>query len=374
MATRRRANSLLLLALAAPILRAQPPAINTEIEVVIRGPQFHAPRASEEFEDHASPALKRMRDEYQLDEVVRGEPGEFRKILKLRHWIHSRWPIDNDQHFSGDAFAILEKAKTGAGFHCSHAMRVQHAVLTSMGFVVRDLGVDSDHLVFAKSNHHGVNEVWSNEYAKWVLLDAKFDIHYERGGVPLSALELHEAARKDMGKGIVRVQGPDRREIPMKGLEFPVSSVLNYWWISYNPGMKTFTGKSDSRAVVVLDSPEFRATRWFRDTDNGLGDHWAYRANRFVPVSDRTQIDWSVGVPQIKITQAAPGAVDVAITSITPNLETYSVRTANGKWHDIPANSYSWNLHPGENTLEVRTRNRFGIEGPIVTAIVTRRQ
>ena len=66
---------------------------------------------------------------------------------------------------------------------------------------------------------------------------------YERAGVPLSALELHEAARADEGKGIVKVAGPDRREVPMKGLEFPTSSVLSYWWISYNPGMKTFTGQ-----------------------------------------------------------------------------------------------------------------------------------
>ena len=113
---------------------------------------------------------------------MRGETSEFQKLLKLRHWVHSRWPIDNDQNFSGDAFAILEKAKTGAGFHCTHSMRVQHAVMTAMGYVVRDLGVDSDHLVFGKSNHHGVNEVWSNEYAKWVLLDAKYDIHLRTCG------------------------------------------------------------------------------------------------------------------------------------------------------------------------------------------------
>src|SRR5215207_626223 len=71
-------------------------------------------------------------------------------------------------------------------------------------------------------------------------------------------------------KGIVKVAGPDRREVPMKGLEFPTSSVLSYWWISYNPGLKTFTGKSDNRGVVVFDSPEFRATKWFRGTDSGL--------------------------------------------------------------------------------------------------------
>jgi hypothetical protein len=180
--------------LAASLVAGQDSASQTD-KVEIRGPEFHGPPSSEDFEDFSSPDIARLRKEYRLDDVVRGETSEFQKQLKLRHWVHSRWPIDNDQTFSGDVFAILEKAKTGSGFYCTHSMRVQHAVMTAMGYVVRDLGVDSDHLVFGKSNHHGVNEVWSNEYAKWVLLDAKYDVHYERAGIPLSALELHEAAR-----------------------------------------------------------------------------------------------------------------------------------------------------------------------------------
>jgi hypothetical protein len=369
-----RLNGIVLFGLAASLVAGQDSANRNTDGVVIRGPQFHGPRSSDDFEDFASPRIPRLREEYRLDEVVRGETSEFQKLLKLRHWVHSRWPIDNDQNFSGDAFAILEKAKAGAGFHCSHSMRVQHAVMTAMGYVVRDLGVDSNHLVFGKSNHHGVNEVWSNEYAKWVLLDAKYDIHFERAGIPLSALELHEAARADQGKGIVKVQGPDRHEVPMKGLEFPTSSVLGYWWISYNPGLKTFTGKNDTRGVVVFDSAEFRSTRWFRDTDRGLRDHWAYGANTFVPVSDRHQINWSVGVPDVKIRQAAPGEVDVTFFSVTPNLETYRMRLNNGSWQDVAGDRWHWKLNPGENVLHVRTRNRFGVEGPVVTAVVTQRE
>lgn len=369
-----RHSAVVFLGLAACLAAGQDPANKSTDKVVIRGPQSYSPRFSDDFEDFASPRITQLREEYRLDEVVRGETSEFQKLLKLRHWVHNRWPIDNDQNFSGDAFEILAKAKTGAGFHCSHSMRVQHAVMTAMGYVVRDLGVDSDHLVFGKSNHHGVNEVWSNEYAKWVLLDAKYDIHFERAGVPLSALELHEAARVNQGKGIRKVQGPDRREVPMKGLEFPTSSVLGYWWISYNPGLKTFTGTNDSRGVVVFDSPEFRATRWFRDTDQGLRDHWAYRANAFVPVRDRHQINWTVGVPDVRIRQSAPGEVDLTFSSITPNLENYRARIDNGSWQDIAGSEWHWKLKPGKNVLDVRTRNRFGVEGPVVTAIVTHRE
>lgn len=339
---------------------------------VVRGPEFHAPHAAfRDFEEFSSPRLERLRQEYGLDKVVADEKSEFRRMLKLRHWVHSRWHIDNDQKFSGDVFAILEKAKTGYGFYCTHSMHVQHAVMTAMGYVARDLGVDSDHLVFGKSNHHGMNEVWSNEYAKWVLMDAKYDVHYERDGVPLSVLEVHEAVRANLGKGIVKVQGPERRAVAMKGLEYPTSSVLSYWWVSYTTGLRTFTGKSDSRGIVVLDSPEFRKTRWFRGGGSEeLSDHWAYRNNAFIRVSDRREINWPVGVPEVQLRQASRSALDVTLNSVTPNLETYRVRTGNGRWQDITGNQWRWELGPGENTLQVRTRNRFGAEGPVVTAVV----
>ena len=63
------------------------------------------------------------------------ETNEFQRILKLGHWVHGRWPVDNDENVSGDAFAILEKAKTGCGFNCSHSMAVQQAVFSAMGYL-----------------------------------------------------------------------------------------------------------------------------------------------------------------------------------------------------------------------------------------------
>ena len=130
----------------------------------IAGPRFVAPEVFQGHEDFHHPRLKRLRDENKLDDVVKGEESEFRRLLKLRNWVSRQWPVDNSQEWNGDAFAILEKArKEGAGFHCAHSMTVQYAVMTSMGAVARNLGTDVDHLKFGKSFHHGVNEVWSHQ-------------------------------------------------------------------------------------------------------------------------------------------------------------------------------------------------------------------
>jgi hypothetical protein len=86
------------------------------VRATVSGPPFYAPEIFAAIEDYHNPRLKRLREEYGLEKVVAGEPYEFRRLLKLRHWVHTRWPIDNDQKEGGDAFAILEKAKAGAGF------------------------------------------------------------------------------------------------------------------------------------------------------------------------------------------------------------------------------------------------------------------
>src|SRR5262245_22210089 len=200
------------------------------VTATVIGPRFHAPEVFAAIEDYQNPRLKRLRDEYGLEKVVAGEPNEFRRMLKLRHWVHTRWPIDNDQKEGGDAFAILEEAKAGAGFHCSHSLTVQHAVMVSMGYVVRDLGVDRNHEDLGRSIHHGVKEVWSNDYSKWVLLDAKYDIHFERDDLPLSALELHAAVRSNGGTGVVKMQGPERRPATMELPDAPEGTIRSYWW------------------------------------------------------------------------------------------------------------------------------------------------
>ncbi len=146
--------------------------------------------------------------------------------------------------------------------------------------------------------------------------------------------------------------------------------MLSYWWVSYTPGLRTFTGKSEDSGIVVFDNDAFRRTRWFRGNDQGLVEHWAYRAKAFLPVRDRDRINWSVGVPGLEVRQVAPAELDVSFVSVTPNLDTYRVRVDDGSWQDAPGARWRWKLAPGRNTLDVRTRNLFGVEGPIVTATV----
>lgn len=364
---------------ASPAARRPLPIEGAGPQIVrstITGPPSYRPELFQTFEDYYHPRLKRLREEYQLERVVEGEENEFRRILKLRHWVHSRWPIDNDQTFSGDAFAILEKAKTGCGFHCEHSMTVQHAVLSCMGYVSRYVLVDRNHEDHGRSLHHGVNEVWSNDHAKWVLLDAKYDIHFERDGVPLSALELHEAVRKDGGKGIVLVRGVERQEVPMAPRTDPQpheATIDSYWWVCWPLRQNPFTQPhfASRERLVILDNEAFRKTTWYRGPAENLKKHWAYAAGAFIPTTDRTQIEWTPGVPELRVRRTAPGTLEVEIRSATPNLDAYLVQRNGGEPRRCEDGRLLWRLEPGHNTLQVKTRNLFGIDGPPVIAEVT---
>jgi hypothetical protein len=340
---------------------------------IVSGPRFYPPEVFAAIEDYHNPRLKRLRDEYGLEKVIAGEPNEFRKLLMLRHWVHTRWPIDNDQKEGGDAFAILEKAKTGAGFHCSHSLTVQHAVMVSMGYVVRDLGVDRNHEDMGRSIHHGVNEVWSNDYAKWILLDAKYDIHFELNGIPLSVLELHEAVRADGGKGVVKMQGIERRQAPMDATDAPEGTIRSYWWASYYLRPSPFTEPhwSGGSRLLILDNDAFKNTTWYRMGGSGkLVKHWAYAASAFIPTRNRHEIDWTPGVPDLRARQIAPAELEVRLRSATPNFKTYLSRVNGGPWEPFSGDRTRWTLQTGENRFEARTRNLAGVEGPAVSAVV----
>jgi hypothetical protein len=220
--------------------------------------------------------------------------------------------------------------------------------------------------------HHGVNEVWSNELARWVLMDGEYDFHFERDGQVLSALEVHEAARRDGGRDLQKVQGPERKVVPMKGLGFPFTSAAGYWWTSYHVRQDPFTqtSGSDSR-LVVFDNEAFRQTTWLRKRgDNVLRKHWAYEAKAFVPTKDRGQIEWTPGVVDLQFKQTSPGELEVRIKTVTPNLKSIHARINGGEWLPIKDDRLAWKLQNGENRLEVHTRNVLDVRGPTTTAMV----
>jgi hypothetical protein len=159
----------------------------------------------------------------------------------------------------------------------------------------------------------------------------------------------------------------------MQGLGFPFTSIVGYWWISYHVRQNTFTQPMGNESrLVIFDNDAFRQTTWLRKRgDNVLRKHWAYDAKAFVPTTDRRQIEWTPGVPELTVCQRAANELEVRVRSATPNLKSTQFRIDAGPWKALDEDSIAWKLRDGENRLDVHTRNILDIDGPTVTAVVT---
>ncbi len=326
-------------------------------------PQMRLNELFPAYESYHSPRVIRLRERYGLDKVVAGETDELKRILLLRHWIATHIRIDdaNPTPVREDAFAILDAALKGGGFHCAHFRIVQHAVLNSFGYVARTLGCGPGLPEEGRGGHHGVNEVWVNALGKWMIIDAKYDTHFEKDGVPLSALEIRDEVWKDGGQSVVLVGGPERKVLPATKEGQTERRCTTYRWCSWETITNHFTSYPAplTSILVMLDDPVFRAGTWYRDGK----PHWAYQTPYLVTTTRRDWIEWTPNVIASTVTVEG-GRAGVALRSFTPNFKTYQVRAGDGEWKDCE-DTLSLALEKRLNRFAFRAVSLFGITGPV---------
>jgi Transglutaminase-like superfamily len=332
------------------------------VVVPVKNPPYYGNELFRAFENYYSPRIRALRKRYGLDAVVAAQRDEWKRILLLRHWIKTHIAIDNEHptQTRGDTFAILDAALKGGKFHCTHFSIVQHAVLNSFGYVTRRLGCGPG--LKDDGGHHGVNEVWVNKFSKWVLIDAKYDAHFEKNGVPLSVLEIRDEVWRDGAKSVICVVGPDRK--PMK--PDPKTGKWEtrpdtYRWCSWETDTNRFTTfpAEPTSTLVVLDDEIFRSHTWYRDGK----PHWAYNTPYFIKTTRRDWIEWTPNVITSKVTIEGDKA-HVFLGSCTPNFRSFQKLGEDGAWRDcneqldLPLDGRI------RNRFTFRTINLFGVTGP----------
>jgi hypothetical protein len=328
----------------------------------VENPRYCGNELFRAFENYYSPCTNQLRSRYGLDAVVAGQSDEWKRILLLRRWIKSNIAIDNDNptQTRGDAFSILDAALAGGKFHCTHFSVVQHAVLNSFGYVTRRLGCGPG--LKDDGGHHGVNEVWVNKFSKWVLIDAKYDAHFEKNGVPLSTLEIRDEVWRDGAKSVICVVGPDRK--PMKpDAETGKSETRpdTYRWCSWETDTNRFTTfpARPTSTLIVLEDEIFHNNTWYRDGK----PHWAYGTPYFIKTTRRDWIEWTPNVITSTVTIRDTMAY-VFLSSCTPNFRSFQMMGKDGTWSDCDEQV---ELTLGNRDIErftFRTINLFGVTGP----------
>jgi len=99
--------------------------------------------------------------------------------------------------------------------------------------------------------------------------------------------------------------------------------------------------------------PKKEPLPWFSNTTSRAGD-----------------FDFTVNSVNLHLARTAEtAALRVLVETDTPNLARYEARFAHAEWREVKPD-FLWKLAPGNNLLEVRTVNTFGVPGRVSRAEV----
>ena len=337
----------------------------------VANPEYRRSQIFYRFEDISSAPFVELRRRFSLAAAVKGSSDEFERILLLRVWIFGMLKVDPSKpNPPMDAISILEQGPSGGPFECSHAMIVQNAVMNAMGYVTRCLqpGPGGEENTYLAAGNHGVNEIWSNRHRKWFISDAEFDGHFEKGGVPLSALEIRDEYLKNRAKDVVLVTGPQRRRAEPRLLFSPHC----YRFVAYELAGDRHTQSGwSSGALAVWEDEYFKTHTWFRwgpEPGPKARPHWALRQNAFVRVAHREWIEWTPNVVSLK-TSVQGEVARVRLESNTPYFDRYEMRCAGQNWERTGADA-TVRLEGKRIEVEFRAVNVAGVAGPVSRVLI----
>ena len=151
--------------------------------------------------DFSDEDLNILLRDYPIREVVDAEKTELQKIVALASWVSSQWVkgVNMDKFLDPErrknAVEILKKAHMGGHFNCLYYATVYSTCGIALDFRARRVCI----------NQHVVSEFWSNDFNKWIVVDADFDLHFETDGVPMSAYEVHMAVVNNKTSNVTMV-------------------------------------------------------------------------------------------------------------------------------------------------------------------------
>ncbi len=359
---------------------------------IVRAQNARILRSSYDFvhEDYGCEMLQELRERFELDAVVAGAQTEFEKIERLMEWAYYV-PLGDCVHFPWNVldWLKLERDEQGAirmneyqqrrrDRMCLYSNVVLVAACLSMGIPARHVNFHSEGMT-----GHEIAEVWSNDYRKWVHLDATRDYYWYDPGTraPLDTLEIHEV----LADRLEQIERWDRpylfrqdldalvKDLPIAfregNYDYSVEEGAFFLFRSFChfrvvPRTNTF---SQARPLPVSQGTEVWAwngyLNWADDQAPPLL-HFSHHTNRradFYPTLNQTRYT---------IEQSEePQALEVYLETDTPRFACYLAQVDRGLWEEKP-DRFGWPLHEGLNTLQVRSRNSAGVEGIISSVAV----
>jgi hypothetical protein len=377
---------------ARPLLKKTATAVKI---VDYRNPRIIRPSVPFTHEDFSK--LKHWRARFELDQVAAGAGTEFEKQLRLMRWAYEipikgldpyNWSYDDLPILKKDAkgkilmdTAFRDKGRRREG-HCLYCNLTLIGACLAMGYPARWVNIAT-----MSTYGHEVAEVWSNEFIKWIFLDATRDyyIYDPETGIPMSLIEINERLSEIIPR-------PVTWESPLKWI-IPDVSLAEKVRVAYREGRNQFSIKDKKHgpelllykghlSQVLRNDFASRSTPvpWRLSSNWGGPLFYGYFSEKFPPKreyalhTDRWQ-DFNPPLNQTFITLSETentGILRVDADTETPFFQTFLVQIDFRDWTENPSTSFSWPLHEGLNTLKIRARNTAGVMGAPSTMAVVR--
>lgn len=348
-----------------------------------------------EYEDPNNEHVKALRTQFKLDSIVRGARTEFELILKLKHWIAQQWQWHllkpNEDIYEWDAKKILTPDSSGKiyGGFCLHYAIAMMQVLQSFGLQSRIVSAD-----YSIWSGHEICEVWSNEFGKWIMLDANFDTYFvdKVTGIPLNTLELHDLFVKECfpnsiidrddwsREKLVQMAKEKAHNIPVIGMVgggANSNSLKTYEWWNPIVDQTAYCGGYGPLTMGYLRLLP-RANYLSQPTPTPINHgrtHWGWtgyynwydshtpRAQEHEIFSNRVNdFYWNINQVGMSATLRDGGIVDFILETNCPNFANYEI-TINNLVQYLKNNSFSMHSARGINRIEIRTVDSMGNKG-----------
>ncbi|MCY3767456.1 MAG: hypothetical protein OXH06_18730 [Gemmatimonadetes bacterium] len=341
-------------------------------------------------EDYRHDTLRELRDRFELDAVVSGAQTEFEAIERLMAWAYAV-PLGACRHYPWDVLKWLTLDRDSSGAivmnryperrrdkMCLYPNVALVAACLSFGYPARHVNFHSEGMT-----GHEIAEVWSNDYCKWVHLDATRDFYWydPKTRVPLDTLEVHQV----LANRLEDVERWDRpylfrqdldalvRDLPIairegshefstrEGAHFLFRSFCHFRMI---PRSNVF---SQPRPLPVSQGTEVWAwdgyLNWADEKVPPL-PHFTRHTNRrsdFYPSMNRTRYT--------AVANEDGTALKVSLETQTPGFSGYLSSQDRDEWKPCHE-AFDWQLHDGVNTMRVRSVNSAGVKGPVSSLAV----
>jgi hypothetical protein len=302
--------------------------------------------------------LDRLRKQHRLDDVIAPGGTELEQLALLRDWVHSQWLgwQSNKYPYSPpwDPLEILETTKGDWGFGmCTHYGATFAGCASALGWVARVLVVD----------HHCLAEVWCEALQKWILQDAgpcrEYDASYEIDGVPINALELHEAVAAGRRDEIMANKLPDKK---IEKMDRYVETFCRFAIPLRNNHL---TQAEPAELRHGSGQYHYDGYLWWTDQIDPKYPEYSLQTTR---VAD---FYWSVNQTRVYLqAQEQEDVLRVDLEHTAPNFSHFLLRFDDGQWKESCEVEMAWSLHEGDNVLSARAVNAFGREGRVASAHV----